>query len=154
MVQLLPAVADAVHIAGLIHALVNALKAGHEGQESRAHTHPQDDDDQHRHDVIGIRQPELGRVDQAEVEQHGVQVAVGVASEDDREDRVRVARDAGCVENHHSDGAQPLGQLVDEPGEHEGQDVAHRTGDHRDDEGVLHRGQEHLILQDQVDVVL
>ena len=154
VVQLLPAVADAIHIARLVLRAVNALQTCDEGKETRGHAHPQRDDDDDRHDVIRRRQPENRGVEDAQLHQDGVQVAVRVAAEDDGEDIIGIARNGRRVEDDDGNRAHPARQFVDEPREAERHDVAHRPCNHRQQERVFHCSQENIILQNQGDVVV
>ena len=154
VVQLLPAVADAVHISGFVHAPINPLEAGDKAQEAGAHAHPQDDNDQDRHHGIRSDQPKLRCFNNAELHQDCVEPPVGIAAEQDGEDRKRGGRDGRGVEDHHRHRADPFRQFIDKPREQEGKDISDRSGNHRDHERVLDCNQEYLILQDQVDVVL
>ena len=90
----------------------------------------------------------------AQLQQDGVQVAVRVAAEDDREDVVGIARNGRRVEDDDGNRAHPARQFVDEPREAERHDVAHRSCNHRQQERVFHGGQENIILQNQGDVVV
>ena len=151
--QLLPAVLDAFHRACLVHRAVNGLQACDEGQEGHAQAHPQLHHDQDGHDECLGGEVVDGLLQDAQLHQPGVGVAVGVRGEDQLPHQVHVAGDGGRVEHQRHDGAGDARQLVDQPGKDEAHDVGQRTGQNGEHQGVLDGGEEHIVLNDEGDVV-
>ena len=152
--QLLPAILDAVNGGGFVHALVHRLQACNEGQEACAQAEPQLNDNQHRHDVLLCLHPQNRLVDDIEVQQDTVQIAVAVAGQNQVPDHVGVAADGRRVENQRQERAHPAVELVDNPREQQAQHIADRAGNDSENQRVFERNDEDFVIQQELDVVL
>ena len=151
--QLLPAVLDAVQDTGLIEGLVHSLKARDEAEEAGAQAQPQLHHDQHGQDVFLGLHPDDGFVDDVHLQQDAVQEAVAVAGEDDLPDHISIAADTGGIEDQGQEGPELAGELIDDPGEEQAHQIADGAGDHGEEQGVLQRHHEQVIVDEQPDIV-
>lgn len=87
-------------------------------------------------------------------DQKRVDVAVCIPGKEDGPDHINVARDRGRIE--HDDHERPqLGvELVNEPSKQKGGQIPNGPGDDRDQEGVFDRGEEGIVVQEEVEVIL
>ena len=113
--KLLPSVLDTIHVTGFIHGSVNALKTCNEGKEALTQAHPQDNDHTDGKHIGRIDEPKDRSINNTKLHQYRVHIAVGITSEEHREDYITVTCDGGSIEHDNRYASNPSGKLIDQP---------------------------------------
>ena len=134
--------------------MVDALETGDQGKEAGTKREPQNNHDDAGRNGFLTLQPRDCFIDEAPVQKPGVQEAVFIGGEEEREDDVAVARNSRCIEEQCHDGTDLRRHFVDQPCEAEAHQVADRTCNRREDDGVLDGGQEQVVDHEELVVVV
>ena len=127
----------------------NTLQACTQSKEACAQGHPQLHDDYNAEDVVGVGKPLLCAVDNAQLDEISVCNTVGVAREDELPCGIDVACKRRSVENKRENGFQYARHFVNKPCKQEAHYVGKRARYDSEHKGVLYRGKENLVLQEQ-----
>ena len=152
--QLLPAVADTVDHPCLHQRGVQPLEASDKRQKPGAQAHPDGDKDDNGSHIPRIGQPLNRVVDKPQGDQHAVDIPIGVTAEKDGPDEIHRAGNRGRVKNRHHDGPHLTGKLIDEPGEHQTGQIAHRAGNDSENKGVFDGYHKHVVVNKQIQIIL
>ena len=151
--QLLKFVLHAVDGRRLIIGLGDVLETRQKYQKSSTHAHPQGDEHNHPHDIIGVGVPQNRLVDQTHIQQDIVQISHTVAGKDHHPHgrHCDTAADRGRVERQCK---RPFElQLIDDPCGKEGKQIPHRPCDNCELQRVGKTDHKNFVVQKQQPIV-